>query len=1247
MAWLLAPGVLSAATFTVDSVGDAPDIVIDGVCATAGGDCTLRAAILEANATPGADDIEFSIPGAGVQTITPGGQLPPLTEAVTVDGYTQPGASANSLATGSDAVLLIELEGSGAGAAAGLRVLASNCTVRGLVINRWSGAGILSFGTVSGALFEGNFLGINAAGTAALGNAAGISLTGAAVTGNTIGGSTPAARNVISGNGLGVALSNGAASNVVAGNYIGLNAAGDAALGNGTQGVVIQGAASDNTVGGGVGFGNVISGNGAFGVWLREAGTTGNSIQSNLIGTNPEGLIALGNQGAGVSISDGASGNTVGGGGNNGNVISGNGAHGVQIRSAGTSGNVVAGNLIGPDGSGAGALPNSLDGVSILEGAADNTIGGTAGGAGNVISGNTLAGVAILDPATTGNLVQGNLIGVASTGAAALPNGDDGVRIVAAPSNVVGGTAAGARNVISGNGDRGVEISDTAAVPTATGNRVEGNFIGTDLAGTAALANATSGVIVVNAGPNAIGGTAAGAGNLISGNTLSGVRLFGALTTGNSIEGNLIGTDAAGTADLGNGAYGVQAGSSAAANRIGGSSAAARNVISGNELDGVFFSENSFGHVLQGNFIGTDFSGALPLPNSGHGILILDSADNVIGGLVLGAGNVISANLGNGLTIQGGGASGTIVQGNRIGTTVSGLLPLGNASRGIAVGVGSASTQIGGLVVGAANLISANGQAGIRMVGTTAPTVEGNWIGPDATGTVSLGNGDQGIQVLGGTAGATIGGTATGALNLISGNSGGGISVTGGSIATVIEGNWIGTQVSGSGALANLAYGVNVSDGSSGTAVGGPDPGAGNLISGNSSEGVRIAGAGTSGTLVQGNFIGTNVAGTAVVPNGAGIFVTAGNEVSVQDNVILNNPQGIRLAGGATFAAGSSRNCVVFNGDGVLNTAGPETAFTNNWWGSADGPSGVGPGSGDTVSVDIAFAPFLAAPPSAACPTKMADLSIAKTDSPDPVVAGNSLTYSLEVTNNGPDDAFNVVVSDTLPAGVTLVSTAGCSEDPNGAPTCTLGAIAAGASAVYTIEVDVAVAAVGQITNVATVSATTADPVSANDTASEDTTVEAPVADLAITKVATPDPVSAGEILTYDIEVSNAGPDPATNVVVTETLPPEVTFVRTAGCAEDPDGVPTCTLETIAAGASASYAVEVAVDLDASGTIFNQVMVSSDATDPNPGDEIFTESVEVTSPLEEIPTLSPVGLLAIVLLLGLAAMAAMRRRGVE
>ncbi|MCP4594411.1 MAG: DUF11 domain-containing protein, partial [bacterium] len=238
-----------------------------------------------------------------------------------------------------------------------------------------------------------------------------------------------------------------------------------------------------------------------------------------------------------------------------------------------------------------------------------------------------------------------------------------------------------------------------------------------------------------------------------------------------------------------------------------------------------------------------------------------------------------------------------------------------------------------------------------------------------------------------------------------------------------------------------------------------------------------------------------------------------------------------------------------------------------------------------------------------------ADLSLMKTESSDPVVAGANLDYAVTVSNAGPSDAQQVVVTDTLPAGVTFVSTNGCVEDPYGVPTCTLGTIPADSSTQYSIVVTVDSGTIGMITNQASVTSSTFELSPGDESTFQKTTVTS-AADLAITKMDSSDPLAAGADLTWTVTVNNAGPSDAQQVVVTDTLPAGVTFVSTSACAEDPNGVPTCTLGTIPAGSSKQYAIAVTVDLDTVGLITNQASVTSDTPEANPGNE--STSVETT-----------------------------------
>jgi len=342
----LLPTPAFAATFTVTNTNDS-------------GAGSLRQAILDANATAGADTIAFNIPGAGVHTIVPTTPLPLVTDPVLIDGYTQPGSSANTLATGSNAVLTIELDGSMlAGTADGLHITAGNSRVHGLVVRSFgtpqSPAGVsgIVLSSIGGNVVEGNFVGVNASGSTAMGNAnSGIGIRSG--TNNRIGGTAAAARNVISGNGwFGVDIccdQSNSGGNVVQGNLIGSGAGGATPVGNSLGGVRI-GYSPNNTIGGPTPQErNVISGNGS-GVQIAESPATGNRVQGNYIGTQTDGATALPNTLSGVWIFNGATNNAIGGVANGtGNIIAFNGDDGVLVGGGAfglETGNTIRGNAI-------------------------------------------------------------------------------------------------------------------------------------------------------------------------------------------------------------------------------------------------------------------------------------------------------------------------------------------------------------------------------------------------------------------------------------------------------------------------------------------------------------------------------------------------------------------------------------------------------------------------------------------------------------------------------------------------------------------------------------------------------------------------------------------------------------------------------------------------------------------------------------------------------------------------------------
>jgi CSLREA domain-containing protein len=304
LAMVMAAGMVLAAqpahastTFYVNSTADYGDAnvfapscdtgnLVPGTTDSMEAECTLRAAIQQANYTSGADTINFAIPGSGVQTIAPATQLPTITGPVTINGYSQPGTRPNGKPVGSDAVLKIELSGANAGPADGLWIGAANSTIKGLVVNRWGSMGIRISGSgATGNRVTGNYVGTDTSGTKDLSNSEnGVLIENAS--NNTIGGTRVGERNVISGNTYeGVTIS-AATGNRVTGNYVGTDKNGTANLGNGDSGVYIYDA-PNNTIGGTTtAERNVISGNAVNGVSIYGGAATGNRILSNSIFAN-------------------------------------------------------------------------------------------------------------------------------------------------------------------------------------------------------------------------------------------------------------------------------------------------------------------------------------------------------------------------------------------------------------------------------------------------------------------------------------------------------------------------------------------------------------------------------------------------------------------------------------------------------------------------------------------------------------------------------------------------------------------------------------------------------------------------------------------------------------------------------------------------------------------------------------------------------------------------------------------------
>jgi len=452
------------------------------------------AALSQSGRTAGVENLVFMLPNgtaaaglrssynaftSNVATITLASTLPTVNSTLVVDAQTQPGWSSNPM---------IELNGAAAGAGAnGFTITASSAIVRGFIINRFTQHGVYITGATG--TVQGCWVGTNSTGTAASANGGSGIYT--ALTGHTIGGASATQRNLVSGNtAQGIVLSADSGStgaSTVAGNYVGTNLAGSGAIANGSNGIYV--ATTGNTIGGSVsGAGNLVSGNTGKGIVLAAAS---NTVQGNLVGTNLAGTGALANASYGVYLAGGDN-QVVGGTGSlQRNVISGNGFGGIIITGGG--GHTVQGNYIGTNAAGTGAVGNTGYFGIELYGTGGNQIGGTAAGAGNVISGQSTANKGGIYLASSNNTIQGNLIGTNATNTGAIGNAGPGISIAVAnvTGNTIGGTAAGAGNVIANNGQQGIAVLGANSINNnISRNSIYGNTgIGIDIAGNGRTTN--------------------------------------------------------------------------------------------------------------------------------------------------------------------------------------------------------------------------------------------------------------------------------------------------------------------------------------------------------------------------------------------------------------------------------------------------------------------------------------------------------------------------------------------------------------------------------------------------------------------------------------------------------------------------------------------------------------------------------------------------------------------------------------
>ncbi|MEO1165481.1 MAG: CSLREA domain-containing protein, partial [Chloroflexota bacterium] len=594
-------------------------------------------------------------------------------------------------------------------------------------------------------------------------------------------------------------------------------------------------------------------------------------------------------------------------------------------------------NFIGTNALGTAAADNGRHGITITAATSNNIIGTDGDGTnddveGNLISANINIGIDITS-ASLDNVVAGNIIGLDVTGTTTLGNRTHGVQVSGGSLNTRIGTNGDGtsdtleRNIISGNRNNGINLGTNSRNTT-----VAGNYIGTDINGTTTIGNGLHGVHGLNdsssniIGTNSDGAGDANEGNVISGNTADGIR-FEVNVDDNVVAGNIIGLDLTGTVPLGNGRHGIAIASSN--NRVGTdgngiSDISERNIISNNSTNGVVISANATGNTVAGNYIGTDITGTLDLGNGQNGVALGGgSNNNIIGTNGDGVGDASERNIlsGNGQDGVGVflGASNNTIAGNIMGLDVTGTLAIPNDRNGYFSNGNASSNIIGTNGDGVSdanerNIISGNGVHGVGIATGQDNVVAGNLIGTDITGTVALGNTQVGV-VLNTTLNNRIGTNSDGLSdtlerNIISGNGIYGIRITGNGDANRISGNFVGTDINGTGVVSNATIGIFVDNGPDNTIIGSNADGVNdalesNLVSGNGGRGIYIINIGTTSTLIAANIVGLDITQTVALGNSSGIYVSdvagitiGGSNYQLGNVVAGNTTEGILVRAG-------------------------------------------------------------------------------------------------------------------------------------------------------------------------------------------------------------------------------------------------------------------------------------------------------------------------------------------------------------
>ncbi len=651
-----------AATFNVDNTNDA----FFG---------SLRQAIQDANASPGRDTIQFNISGAGPHIIQPLSAFDGITDDVFIDGTTQNTFEARAL---NERLIIIQGFNISTANGFVFEPGSDGSEIKHIIINSYIGGAAIVNNGVNNLSITGCYLGTDEfAMSPGFGNATGIAFLGTS-TGCQIGDSTTEGGNIISDNfAMGIDITAGNDNLTIVNNKIGVSADGMNFLGNGLAGIIVNGA-NNLTIGGNDPTKRNVIGTNGFssgsdpGIYLQ--GCNGVGIYNNFIGVGIDGAVDLGNEGSGIRIEN-SDGVIIGDPGM-GNVISGNQDFGIEATNNITNMSIQS-NLIGTDSTGSVAIANEHTGI-YFNGAMLSEIGGVNYHEMNVISGNGpgfgAGGIGVDN--SNDIMIWSNIIGLGLDGTTPLGNTGDGISLDSCNNCTIGAPGFNLGNIISSNGNNGIEINgfgqvriteniigldSTGATSSANGTgiyifqtdqaiidqnvisgntnaaielhsgadsiSIQGNYIGTDTSGTNPIGN-VYGILIDGCVGTEIGNTV---GNIIGGNQ-DGIYTLND-TRGTIIQNNYIGTNPTHSTLLGQSAYGINMENSYT-NTIGGPGMG--NFIGNNTIAGIFVTgtfTGSYDNHFYGNYIGLAQDSSTSIANGGAGIIFDNETDlNIIGG---------------------------------------------------------------------------------------------------------------------------------------------------------------------------------------------------------------------------------------------------------------------------------------------------------------------------------------------------------------------------------------------------------------------------------------------------------------------------------------------------------------------------------------------------------------------------------------------------------------------------------------